>query len=158
MPVEVASQADISYQDELWVGRLSTGGSPEWSYTQILGVEIVGMPEKMPEDVDVTHQQSPGRSRETKPGLLDATDFSVDLQFWPQHASQIMLDTLHGLTEAGTPESIRVSFVVGGLQRTYRGEVRNYVPTGTVGDKRMAAASFKVFERIDPEPSLPEAP
>lgn len=156
MPVEVASQVDISYQEELWVGR-QTGDTGPFTYTQILGVETVGMPEKTPEDVDVTHQQSPGRSRETKPGLLAAADFSQDMQYWPDHASQQMLDTLAALTEAGTPEDIHVVMVVGGLQRTYRGYVNSYTPTGTVGEKRMAAVAFKVFERITPNPELPEA-
>lgn len=154
MPTEVASQADISYQDELWIGRLSTGETPAWAYTQILGVETVAMPEKVPEDQDVTHQQSPGRSRETRPGLMSVADMSQELQFWPEHASQIMLDDLAALTEAGEPEMVRVAMVVGELQRTYRCYVNTFIPTGTIGSKRMANLTLKVFEPITPDPVL----
>lgn len=152
MPVEVASQVDISYQEEFWVGRTTGGGS--WAQTQILGVETVAMPEKTPEDIDVSHQQSPGRSRETLPGLLAAADATQEMQYWPGHASQMMLEELAGLSEVGTPEDVQISFVVGGVQRTYRGQIRGFTPTGTVGEKRMASLAFKVFERILPNPTL----
>lgn len=147
MPVEIPSQADIGYQDELWIGRTPSGGGAA-TWTQILGVEEVGMPERTPEDIDVTHMQSPGRSRETIPGLMAAADFSQDLQFWPEHASQILLDTLASLTEEGTPESILVEMNVGGMRRTYRGHVTTFTPTASIGEKRMAALTIKVFERV----------
>lgn len=147
--VEAVSQADISYQDELWIGRGLTG-STVW--TQILGVETVGMPEKTPEEIDVTHQQSPGRTRETIPGLLTSADMAQEMQFWPEDDSQILVDELATLTEAGNKEDIYVEFVVGGLRRTYRGYVNTYGPSGTVGEKRMANTSFKLFERLPTNP------
>lgn len=143
---EVASQADISYQDEIFIGRFATGGGTP-TFTQIFGVETLNPPEKVPDDVDVTHQQSPGRSRETIPGLMSVADWSGELQFWPGHASQIMLDELATLTETGSHEDVLVEFVVGGMRRTYRGYVNAFTPTGTVGDKRMASLSMKIFER-----------
>ncbi|MCL4065342.1 hypothetical protein M3484_01965 [Pseudomonas sp. GX19020] len=157
MGVEVSSQVDISYQEELWIWR-NSGTPAAWSATQILGVETVAMPERTPDAVDVTHQQSPGRTREEIPGLMSSADMSQELQFWPDHASQIALMALADLTEAGTPESIRVTMVVGGIQRTYRAHVQAFIPTGTVGDKRMASCSIKIFNRISPEPELPETP
>lgn len=147
--VEVASKADISYQDEMWIGRGLTGTT---AWTQVLGVETVGMPEKTPEEMDVTHQQSPGRSRETMPGLLPVADMAQELQYWPEDESQILLDELATLTEAGTREDIYVEFGVGGLRRTYRGYVNTFTPSGSVGEKRMANAGFKLFERVTPNP------
>ena len=145
--VEVASQVDIGWQDEMWIGRTpSAGGAITW--TQILGVEEVAMPEKTPDDVDVTHMQSPGRSRETIPGLLAAVDWTQDMQFWPDHASQILLDELAELTEAGTPEDVQVEFVVGGMRRTYRGYVNAFTPSGSVGDKRTVSLAMKIFQRL----------
>ncbi|WP_406735892.1 hypothetical protein [Thioclava sp. GXIMD4215] len=152
--VETVSQADVSFNDQLWVGRL-VGEVRTW--TLILGVEEIGMPEKVPDSLDVTHQQSPGRSKEEKPGLLPSVDFSQSLQFWPEHASQILLDELYALTEAGTPEDVQVAFVVGGMQRTYRGYINGFTPSGTVGDKRMVSLGVKIFDRILPNPALPEA-
>lgn len=155
MPVEIPSQAEIGYQDELWIGRTPTGGGEE-TWLQILGIESLNTPEKTPEDVDVTHMQSPGRTRETIPGLLASADWSQDLQYWPGHASQVLLEELAGLTEDGDREDIHVEFIVGGIRRTYRGYVNAFTPQSSVGEKRMATLSMKIFERVTPDPRTPE--
>ncbi|SOC11451.1 hypothetical protein SAMN05877809_105289 [Rhodobacter sp. JA431] len=147
--VEAASQADIGYQDELWIGRTVDATT---TFTQILGVEELSVPERAPDDIEVTHMQSPGRSRETIPGLLSVADWSQDLQYWPEHASQVLLETLAGLTEAGTWEEVYVEFVVAGIRRTYRGYVNSWTPQSSVGDKRMASLSMKIFNRVTPDP------
>ena len=152
MPVEVASQADIGWQDELWIGRTVAEVT---TWTQILGVETLGTPERTPEEVDVTHMQSPGRTRETIPGLLTSADWSQELQYWPAHESQVLLDTLAGLTETGEKEDVLVEFGVGGVRRTYRGHVNTFTPSSTVGDKRMVTLGMKIFERITPNPRVP---
>jgi len=153
MPVEVASQADIGWQDELWIGRTVAEVT---TWTQILGVETLGTPERTPEEVDVTHMQSRGRTRETIPGLLTSADWSQELQYWPAHESQELLETLAGLTEAGEKEDVLVEFGVGGVRRTYRGYVNTFTPSSTVGDKRMVTLGMKIFERINPNPRVPE--
>lgn len=153
--VEAISQASVSYQEELWIGRFGPGGGGAATFTQVLGIEEVAMPEKSPEEVDVTHQQSPGRARETIPGLLASADASQEMQFWPAHESQILLDELATLTEQGTKEDVLFEFVVGGMRRTYRGYVNTFTPTGSVGDKRMATLGLKIFERITPDPRTP---
>lgn len=150
--VEVKSQADIAWQDELWIGRTA---NDVVTWTQIFGVEEVAMPEKTPDDIDTTHMQSPGRSKETAPGMLAVADWSQDLQFWPEDPSHVMLDALAALTEAGTPEDVQIAFVVGGLQRTYRGYVNTYIPSGSVGEKRMVSLGCKIAARITPNPALP---
>lgn len=146
---EAVSQADISWNDELWIGRTS-GSTTTW--TQIMGVEEIAMPERVPEDVDVTHQQSPGRSRETIPGLLPVAELSQSLQLWAEHASQTMLQTLADLTAAGTPEDVSVEMNIGGIRRTYRGHIKAFTPTGTVGEKRMATLAASLFNVIAPNP------
>lgn len=146
MPVEVASRVDVAWQDELWVGR-TVGASTTW--TQILGVETVGMPEQTPEEIDVTHMQSPGRTRETLPGFLPAVDYSQDLQDWGSSEAFLqLLDDLAALTEAGTPEFVQIEMVVGARRRAYRGYVNTFTPEGAVGDKRTAAVTFKIFNRV----------
>lgn len=151
MPVEVPSQADIGYQDELWIGPFE-GNTVVTEWTQILGIETLGTPEKTPEDIDVTHMQSPGRTRETIPGLLSSADWSQEIQYWPGHASQILLESLATLNETGGKENVLVEFVVGGIRRTYRGYVNAFTPTSSIGEKRMANLSLKIFERITENP------
>jgi hypothetical protein len=155
--VEVASGADVAWNDELWIGPIGTpaGGAVVTAWTQVLGVEELNMPEKTPDDIDVTHMQSPGRTRETIPGLLSVADWSQDIQLWAGDDVQTDLDALAALTEAGTPEMIRVEFNVGGLRRTYRGYVNTFIPQGSVGDKRMVTLSAKLFERVTPNPRTP---
>lgn len=149
---EVASQVDIAWQDELWIGRTS-GENTTW--TQILGIETLNTPERVPEDIDVTHMQSPGRTRETVPGLMAAADWTQEKQMWPGDDGDILLDTLAALSEGGEAEDVQVEFNVGGIRRTYRGHVVQYTPTATVGEKRMANVAIKVFDRISPNPRVP---
>lgn len=155
MPVEVPSQADIGYQDEMWIGPVTGGsGTTVGDWTQILGVETVGMPEKTPEDIDVTHMQSPGRSRETIPGLLPVGDMSQEMQYWPNDPGQMLVDELATLTEAGEREEVLVEMVVGGLRRTYRAYITSYTPSGTIGAKRMVTMAGKLFERLTTNPRV----
>lgn len=153
MPTEIASQAGIGYQDELWIGRTPANGGTA-AFVQVLGVETLNVPEKTPESIDVTHMQSPGRTREEIPGMLAAADWSQELQFWPEHASQIMLDELATLNETGEKEDVLVEFVVGGIRRTYRGYVNAFTPQSSVGAKRMTNLSMKLFERVTPDPRV----
>ncbi|NPD15745.1 hypothetical protein HOY34_11080 [Xinfangfangia sp. D13-10-4-6] len=158
MGVEVASRARVAWQDELWIGRTATGGGgPDW--VQILGIETIAMPDRVPESIRVTHMQSPGRAHEDVPGFMESADYSQDLQDWGEDEEFLeLLDDLAALTEAGTPEFVQIAFVVGGRQRTYRGYVNSFTPAGTVAEKRTAAASFKILNRITPNPALPVTP
>lgn len=149
--VEIASQADIGYQDELWIGPVDGGTTPT-SWTQILGIETLNTPERTPDDVDVTHMQSPGRTRETIPGLMSAADWSQELQYWPEHESQILIEELATATETGSRVDVLIEFVVGGIRRTYRGYVNAWTPQSSVGDKRMASLAMKIMNRLEDNP------
>lgn len=143
--VERASQAEIAFQDELWIGQ-TVAGETEW--TQILGLEALPFPERTPEDVDVTHMQSPGRTRETVPGLMPVADASVEKQYWPTDPGDVLLEELAGLTESGTSEDVLIEFLIeGGARRTYRGRINSYTPSSTVAEKRMATLSMSIFDR-----------
>lgn len=149
--VEVASKAKISYQDEMWVGRTPSGGGPV-AWLQVLGIEQLAFPENTPEEVDVTHQQSPGRTRETIPGMLASADMTQEMQDWGDEPSQVLLDDLAKLTEAGAKEDILLEMKSGTRRRTYRAYVNSFVPSGTVGEKAMVSVGFKVFERLPTNP------
>jgi len=144
---QIASKADIAYDWELWIGRnLNT---PVW--TQIRGFEALPFPEQAPEDIDVTHLQSPGRTRETIPGLLPVAAWSQGKQLWVGDDGDQLLTTLADLTEAGTKEDVLIEFNLDpsgtAIRRTYRGYVNTFTPTGSVGDKAMATVSMKIMER-----------
>jgi hypothetical protein len=146
--VEVASKADIGYQDELWIGR-TVDETTTW--TQILGITELAAPQKVPEDIDVTHMQSPGRSRETIPGLLAIGDWSQDLQYWPGEAHDTLLEELAADTEAGERELVLIEFLFATgatpKRRTYSGYVNEYTPNASVGEVRTVTLGLKLFDR-----------
>jgi hypothetical protein len=148
MPVEVESQADIAYEYELWIGR-TVGQTTTW--TEIYGIENLPFPEQVPEDQDVTHMKSPGRTRETIPGLLPVADATLEKQYWPEDAGDILLEDLAELTAAGTREDVLIEFNTGGAtpsaRRTYRGYINTFTPTGTVGEKAMCSIAMKILDR-----------
>ena len=145
--VQAASQAELAYDWELWIGR-TVSSTTTW--TQIYGFEALPFPEQVPEDIDVTHLQSPGRTRETIPGLIPVVDWSQEKQLWGD-AGDDLLEDLAELTAAGTREDVLMEFNIDpdgtGIRRTYRGYVNQFTPTGSVGEKAMATVAFKIMER-----------
>lgn len=142
---QVPSEVDIAYGWEMWIGR-TVAQTTTW--TQIYGFESLPFPAQVPEDIDVTHMQSPGRTRETKPGMLPAADVGLTKQYWPDNVGDELLETLAALTAEGQQEDVLMEFhIFGAARRTYRGYVNSYDPDGTVGDKAMASLNLKVFER-----------
>lgn len=147
---------DIAYDWELWIGRETSEGAGDWAFTQIYGFESLPFPDQVPEDVDVTHLNSPGRTRETIPGLLPVADWSQDKQYWAGDPGDVMLEALAALTAAGTREIVLFEFNIDpagtAARRTYRGYVNSFIPTGAVGDKSMASMNAKIFDRQDTDP------
>ena len=154
---QTASKADIAYDWELWIGReTGTEQDPETTWTQIRGFTALPFPDQQPERQDVTHMQSPGRARETIPGLLPEAEWSQEKQLWPDDDGDVLLKDLSGLTRAGTPEEVLIEFNLEpdgtSFRETFRGEVASYVPTGTVGD--VAVANLSLLIR-DPQATNP---
>lgn len=146
--VEVVSKATVGWQDELWIGRTVASVT---TWTQVLGLEELQAPSKPPEDIDVTHLQSPGRSRETAPGLLPVGDWSQDIQYWPGATHDTLLEDLSAKTEAGNREVVLVEFVfsngINPVRRTYQAYINEYTPSSPLGDKRMVTLGLKLFAR-----------
>lgn len=143
---QAASQAELAYDWELWIGR----GSGTVVWTQIYGFEALPFPDQVPEDIDVTHINSPGRTRETIPGLIPVVDWSQEKQLWNDDGDTLLED-LATLTAEGTRETVLMEFNIDpdgtGIRRTYRGYVNSFTPTGSVGEKAMASVAFKILDR-----------
>lgn len=153
MTDEVASKAGIGWQDEIWIGR--TGSDDQVTWTEVLGIENLDFPEKTPDGIDVTHMKSPGRSKESIPGLQSEADYSTDLQYWPGQPHDVILEALAAATETGEPEYVQVEFKIkGGARRTYRGYVAAYTPKSPVGEKRMVSLAMKLAGRIAVNPRV----
>ena len=141
----------VAYDWELWIGRESAPGEDDHTFTQIFGFESLPFPDQVPEDEDATHMQSPGRTRETIPGLLPVADWSQDKQYWPADPGDVLLETLAAITATGDQEDVLLEFNIDpagtSARRTYRGYVNSFIPNGTVGDKSMATLNVKIFDR-----------
>jgi hypothetical protein len=144
---QAASQAELAYDWELWIGR-TVSATTTW--TQIYGFEALPFPEQVPEDIDVTHINSPGRTRETIPGLIPVVDWTQEKQLW-NDAGDTLLEELAELTAEGDRETVLMEFNIDptgtGIRRTYRGYVNSFTPTGSVGEKAMASVAFKILDR-----------
>lgn len=146
-----AFAGQIAYDWELWIGRETAPGADDHTFTQIYGFESLPFPDQVPEDIDVTHLNSPGRTRETLPGLLPVADWSQDKQYWPGDPGDVILEALAALTAEGSREIVLFEFNIDpagtSARRTYRGYVNSFIPTGSVGDKAMASMSAKILDR-----------
>lgn len=141
---QTAFGGDIAYDWEMWIGR---GEQLDW--TQIFGFTDLPFPDQTPEDIDVTHMQSPGRARETIPGLLPVAEWTQEKQLW-QDAGDDILEDLAGLTRDGERELILVEFNLdpagASYRLTWRGYVNSFIPTGSVGGVAMANLSLRLME------------
>ena len=148
---QTAFKGDIAYDWEMWIGRTVDAVT---TWTQILGFESLPFPEQVPEVKDGTHMQSPGRAREPFPGLLPYVDWSQEKQLWYSDPGDVLLKELADLTRAGSKEEVLIEFNLvpdgSGFRETFRGYVNSYIPTGTVGEKAMAALSVMI---MDPQPT-----
>lgn len=141
---EQLSQVDIGYGTVVRVGR---GATPTW--TQIMGGETAGIPSQPPEDIDVTHFQSPGRTRETKPGLKPVADYTLELQYWPGSDTDVLLKELADLTAQGEREIVLLEITPnGGSTWTFMSYLNEYVPSSSVAEKQMVSANWKVQARV----------
>jgi len=61
--------------------------------TKIAEVTSVSMPNEQVAEVEVTHYESPGRTREFIPGLNDAGEITVEMNFVPGSATDAMIVT-----------------------------------------------------------------
>ena len=144
-------EGEIAYDWELWIGREDETTPGTYNFTQVFGFESLPFPDQVPEDTDVTHMQSPGRARETTPGLLPVGDWAQEKQYWAADPGNALLEELADLTAAGTKEDVLIEFNIDpagtSARRTYRGYINSYTPTGSVGDKAMANLAIKIMDR-----------
>jgi len=141
---EQFSLVDIGYGTKIRIGR---GAGPDW--TDIMGGEKASVPSQPPDDVDVTHFNSPGGTKETMPGMKAVADYGLELQYWPTSPTHALLQELADLTSAGTRELVLLEITPsGGTAVTYQCYVNEYVPSMSVAEKQMVTASFKVMGRV----------
>lgn len=107
-----------------------------WTY---LGeAKSINLPADTIDQVDATHMQSPNRTREFIPGLVDPGEFSFEQNYIPGSASDVALTAAKG-----QQKTIRVTFP-NGRQVIFNGSLQSYEKTAPLDDVKVATVTFKV--------------
>lgn len=132
-----------------WGGKVYLGtDNTEATLTELVEVVDTTFPQDEVEEVDATHLQSPGRRREFIAGLIDAGEVTVNLNYLPGSATDLLLTAAK---EAGTTRSVR--FVIpseagdgsADWNITTSGFVKRYAPdTMSPGEKITAVAVLRI--------------
>lgn len=135
-----ASQAMIAYGSK-W--SLETVDSPNQSppdWHEMGEVFNITPPNAQVDDVDVTHNQSPNRTREFIAGLNDPGEASFEINWVPGSATDTIINALK---DAGTVVSHKIDFP-NGLYWEFTGYVKGFEPTMQTEDKMTATVTVKV--------------
>lgn len=92
------------------------------------------------DEVDATHMQSPNRTREFIPGLIDPGEASFEMNFVPGSASDLKIAEIK---TAGERVKCRVTFP-NAVTWTFSGWVSGYEPAVPTDDKMTATVTWRV--------------
>ncbi|MCW1934538.1 phage tail protein [Pararhodobacter zhoushanensis] len=149
MPAPATSiAAALSHGSTLRVGR---GETPSW--TSMKGLQNVEWPDRMPADLDVTHQASPGATEENKPGLLPAVDWTQEMLLDAGSDGDTALTELN-VRDSTTGEKelhlveITVGTGVNKKQVTCMGYLKDYKPVGALKGVIMMRATWRLMATV----------
>lgn len=109
-------------------------------FVELAEVYEVTPPNASVDQVDVTHYQSAGKTREFIPGLVDGGTVTVSMNFAPNSVTD---QRIEGLKLAGTVLAMRVTFP-NGATATFPAGVQSYTKAIPVDDKMTATMEVKV--------------
>lgn len=140
------SQAMLGYGSVLELADIATPATREY----IAEVSNFTLPSASTDQVDVTHMQSPNKSREFIDGLTDNGEFGFEMNYVPgSTADQRMI------AAKGKRKRVYITFP-NGVQVSFTGSRQSYEKSAATDDKMTASASFKVSG--DPIQTPPAAP
>ena len=110
------------------------------TWTTLAEVFDITPPNDTVDEIDATHMQSPNRTREFIPGLIDPGEASFEMNFVPGSASDLKIASLKG---AGTRVKCRITFP-NSVSWTFSGWVSGYEPAVPTDDKMTATVTWRV--------------
>lgn len=114
------------------------------TWTELGEVHNVTPPNESVDQVDVTHMQSPNRTREFIQGLIDPGDMTVEMNHIPSSATDAYLIAWRS---AGDKRSVRITYP-NLVTDTFPAFILGYSPTMGVADKMSAQLKLKVAGAI----------
>lgn len=137
------SQAMIGYGTLFQIERADSPN--EWD--DIAEVFNVTPPNFTTDQVDVTHNQSPNRTREFIPGLIDPGEASFEMNFIPSTSLTSSDRILQELRDSGDVATCRIVFP-NSVTWEFLGSVTGYEITSATEDKMTATITIKVSGSI----------
>lgn len=115
-------------------------GAESPTFVKIAEVVTVTWPNITSEDVEVTHHESPDRTREYIQGLKDAGEITATINWIPMDASS---DMLLGLLSSGAKRQMQV-ITTNGYQAQFLGYVKGFESPQDVGSQLQATVTIRV--------------
>ena len=103
-------------------------------------VTSITPPNESVDEIDVTHMESPGRTREFIQGLIDAGEMSIDINWVPGGDTD---EYILAWRTAGTTRPVRITYPTG-ARDTFPAFVRGYTPSAAAADKLSATVTLRV--------------
>lgn len=116
----------------------SNAGGTTW--TKIGEVLSVTPPDAQTDEVETTHMESPGRTREFIAGLINLDDVSFDINWIPDDATDKLIQ---GLRASGEKRQHRITWP-NGVKWTYLAFLKGFAPSVSVDDRLTATVTAKV--------------
>jgi hypothetical protein len=132
----MATNAAIGYGSAFAVGD---GGSPE-VFTDLGEIITITGPAPVRETVDATHMASPNRYREHIAGLIDGGEVSVEMNYLPGGATEILLNAC---LEQVLPRNYRIT-TANTEALAFSGFCTSRSAAIPLDDKMTLSATFKV--------------
>lgn len=136
-----ASEAVVSFDVTVEVETSAGSGV----YTEMAEITNVTPPNATINDVEVTHQKSPGRAREFKPGLTDYGTCSCDMNWIPSSVTDTFILAWRA---DGTTRSMRLTYPDGEMD-TFPAYPQGYETGAQVGEKLSATLTCKVAGDVE---------
>lgn len=112
----------------------------EATWTELAEIFDITPPNDTVDEVDATHMQSPNRTREFIPGLIDPGEASFEMNFIPGSASDLLITEIKS---AGERVKCRVTFP-NGVTWKFSGWVSGYEAAVPTDDKMTASVTWRV--------------
>jgi hypothetical protein len=133
----------IGYGTRVRIGR---GATPNWTPLELLG--DVEMPDEEIDEVEVTHQLSPGRRRQFIAGLIDSGELTVPMNLIPGSDTDVMCKQLKA---SGEEVIIGITLSEGGTEEErFTGFLKGYGRAAPIDDKMTAEATFRLSSFLVP--------
>ena len=140
------SAAMIGYNSKIFVESADSPNDSPPTYNELAEITNITPPNFETDDVDVTHMQSPNRTREFIAGLTDPGEASFEMNWVPGSATDMLL---LDLKTAGTVVNWKIVWP-NATYWEFTGYVKGFEPTAETEDKLTATITIRVSGSVTP--------